>query len=432
VGVKRVLGRIARRAEVRIFCVAEPRFRDQARLLRLAEGIHLTMTPRAANILVIVGQLDSGLVTPTLVAHDALAPPRATVWWRLGADDALVPTSFPHALVVDDPDPLSVLRRVHEELVKGQRESEAALLPDVEPAQWKGIGPYGQGGKAMTGGVPYGRPMPERADDRDGLKLDYLPVRVGPLFTPFPVGLSLDVKLQGDVIQEATVENFIDPRSDSRSLFHDALKSPVAVRDLELARARSHLHWLSDAVTVAGSPSLSERILRLERRVAAGDGDEIRALERVLGRRGFFGWSTRGVGIVESDSLEGISGPVARASGASVDSRSENETYRRLGFEPVAQDSGDVAARWMQRIQEAAQALDLAERAGEARTGGSGITESPRGTLTERGGPSSAIARLVPSLLAGMEWGDAVATVVSLDLDMSEVAASIDHLSAAS
>jgi hypothetical protein len=431
VGVKRVLGRIARRAEARIFCVAGSRFRDQARLLRLAEGIHLTATPRAADVLVIVGKLDSGLVTPTLVAHDALARPRATVWWRLGADDALVPTSFPHALVVDDPDPISVLRGVHEELVAGQRESEATLLPDVEPAQWRGIGPYGQGGKAMTGGVPYGRPMPERADDRDGLKLDYLPVRVGPLFTPFPVGLALDVKLQGDVIQQATVESFV-PGTDGSSLFDDALKTPVPVRDLEVARARSHLHWLSDAVTVAGSPSLSERILRLARRVAAGDGDEIRALERTLRRRGFLGWSTRGVGVVESDSLEGISGPVARASGASVDSRSEDQTYRQLGFEPVAHDAGDVAARWMQRIEEAAQALDLAERAGEARTGGSGISESPRGTLTERGGPSPAIARLIPSMLAGMEWGDAVATVVSLDLDMSEVPTSIAHLRAAS
>jgi hypothetical protein len=431
VGVNRLLRRFACHAEARIFCVAGSRFRDQARLLRLAESIHLTTTPRAANVLVIVGRLDSGLITPTLVAHDALAPPRATVWWRLGADDALVPPSFPHALVVDDPDPISVLRKVHEELVTGQRESEATLLPDVEPAQWRGIGPYGQGGKAMTGGVPYGRPMPERADDRDGLKLDYLPVRIGPLFTPFPVGLALDVKLQGDVIQQATVENFV-PGTDSSSLFHDALKTPVAVRDLEVARARSHLHWLSEAVRVAGSPSLSERILRLARRVVLGDRDEIRALELTLRRRGFFGWSTRGVGVVESDSLEGISGPVARASGASVDSRSENQTYRQLGFQPVARDAGDVAARWMQRIEEAAQALDLAGRAEEARTGGSGIIESPRGTLTARGGPSPAIARLVPSLLAGMEWGDAVATVVSLDLDMSEVPASIDHLSAAS
>jgi hypothetical protein len=432
VGVKSLLSRFARQADARIFCVAGSRFRDEARLLQLSEGIHVATTPRDANILLIVGKLDSGFVTPTIVAHDALAHPRATVWWRLGADDALVSATFPDAFVVDGSDPVASLRRIHEELLTGQRASEGTLLPDIEPAQWRGVGPYGQGGKAMTGGVPYGRPMPERADDRDGLKLDYLPVRLGPLFTPFPTGLALDVRLQGDVIQDATVENFADPSMHTESIFRNSLRAPVYVRQLELARARSHLHWLSDAVTVAGSRSLSERILRLARRVTVGDGDEIRALGRALRRRGFFGWSTRGIGVVGSNLLEAITGPVARASGANVDSRSEDPIYQQLGFQAVTQDAGDVAARWRQRIEEAAQALDLAERADEERTGGSGITESPRGAVTERGGPSAAIARLVPSLVAGMEWGDAVATVVSLDLDMSEVHAPVDHLSAAS
>lgn len=429
-GVNRLLGHIARRAEARIFCVPGSRFQDHARLLRLADGIHLAATPRAANILVIVGELDAGLVPPALVAHDALASPRVTVWWRLGAEDALVTMNFPGANVVDDPDPIAALRNVHEELVAGEREGEASLLPDVEPAQWRGIGPYGQGGKAMTGGVPYGRPMPERADDRDGLKLDYLPVRVGPLFAPFPVGLSLDVTLHGDVIQEAVVESLVDPQPNGGSIFHDALKEPVAVRDLEVARARSHLQWLSDAVAVAGSPSLSKRILRLARRVGPGDRDEVRALERALRRRGFTGWSTRGVGVLERSSVEGIGGPVARASGASTDARTDDPAYRDLGFQPVIQDGGDAAARWVQRIEEAAQALDLAGRAAEARTGGSGAVESPRGPLTDAGGPSRAIAGLVPALVTGMEWGDAVATLVSLDLDMSDVQTPSDHASA--
>ncbi|MFN2490825.1 MAG: hypothetical protein ABR529_14050 [Actinomycetota bacterium] len=378
------------------------------------------MTPRAANVLLIAGELDAGLIAPALVAHDALACPRATVWWRLGAEATLVPMTFPDALVVDDPSPISALRRVHEQLVAGRHEGEVALLPDVEPAQWRGIGPYGQGGKAMTGGVPYGRPMPERADDRDGLKLDYLPVRIGPLFAPFPVGLALDVELHGDVIQEATLENFADASTQGGSIFHRALQAPVLVRDLELARARSHLQWLSDAVAVAGATSLSERILRLAQRVAPGGGDAISALERTLRRRGFLGWSTSGVGVLKRDDLEGVGGPVARASGSPIDARTGDEAYEHLGFEAVVQDAGDAAARWIQRVREAAQALDLAEQAGGARAGRSGAVESPRGMLTDRGGPSLRIARLVPSLVAGAEWGDAVATVMSLDLDMSE------------
>jgi hypothetical protein len=432
VGLSKLVRQLARRADARVFCVAGSRFRDHARPLRLSEGVHLTTTPRAANVLLVVGELDAGLVAPVMVAHDALAPPRATVWWRLGAEAPLVAANFPNALVIEETDPAQALIRVHQELVAGSREGEAPLLPDVEPAQWRGIGPYGQGGKAMTGGVPYGRPMPERADDRDGLKLDYLPVRIGPLFAPFPTGLALDVQLQGDVIQQATLENFASPLAHGNSIFHRALRTSVLMRDLELARARSHLYWLSDAVAVAGPSSLSEKTLRLAQRVSPGDGDAIRALERSLRRLGFFGWSTRGVGVVKAAALEGITGPVARASGSPIDARREESAYQRLGFEPLMQDGGDTAARWIQRVREAAQALDLAERAGDERTGGLAPVESPRGSLIDGGGPSRAIASLVPGLVAGMEWGDAVTTVVSLDLDMSDAQLLGDVASAAS
>jgi hypothetical protein len=122
---------------------------------------------------------------------------------------------------------------------------------------------------------------------------------------------------------------------------------------------------------------------------------------------------------------------VARASGVVIDARCEDSAYQRLGFEPVIQDEGDCAARWIQRLQEAAQAVELAARAGDGRVGGSGIIESPRGPLTSRGGPSLAIASLVPSLVAGMESGEAIATIVSLDLDMSEANRLHDHASAA-
>jgi hypothetical protein len=431
VGMTGLLRRIARRADARVFCVASPRFADDARLLRLSQGIRLAATPRAANLLLIVGELDAGLVAPVLVAHDALSPPRATVWWRLGTQAPLVSANFPSAVIVDESDPVPPLRRVHEELVLGEREGEPPLLPDVEPAPWRGIGPYGQGGKAMTAGVPYGRPMPERADDRDGLKLDYLPVRVGPLFAPFPVGLALDVKLQGDVIQEATLENFADAWALERSIFHRALRAPIPIRDLEVARARNHLEWLSDAVAVAGAASLSERILRLARLVAPEDSDDIRALERSLRRRGFLGWNTRGVGVIEPDLLHGITGPVARASGLLIDSRSDDDGYRRLAFEPVVHDRGDAAARWIQRLRETAQALELAARAGEGRAGGAGVIESPRGALSNNASPTRAIARVVPGVIAGLEWGDAVTTIVSLDLDMAEAHA-FSHTSAAS
>lgn len=58
------------------------------------------------------------------------------------------------------------------------------------------------GGMDMPGGIP----MADRADDRDGLKLDQLHVPLGPALPLWPTGLIVHTRLQGDVIQHATVE----------------------------------------------------------------------------------------------------------------------------------------------------------------------------------------------------------------------------------
>lgn len=425
-GVTSILRRLAFRSAPRVFCISGSRSRDEARLVHLAESIHFTIGPRAANILLIVGNLDEGLIAPAIVAHDALASPRATLWWSAAANSRSLPVDFPDAVVVDS-DPEATLRSIHEDLVSGKRKGEGTLLPDVEPAEWRGVGPYGQGGKAMTGGAPYGRPLPERAEDRDGLKLDHLPLRVGPFFPAFPVGFALDVKLQGDVVQAVAVETFADAGIDGGSIFHRALREPVPIADLELARARNHLQWLSDAVAVAGTRSFSEKILRLAARLEPGDIEEVRRLEGALRRRGFLGWATRGIGVLHPSDIHEVGGPVARATGSAADARIEETSYRRLGFEPTTQQDGDAAARWVQRLREVAQSLFLADKAGDARVGGTGLVESPRGPLTESRAPSASLAALVAPLVRGMEWGDAVTTIVSLDLDMSEVRAGTLH-----
>lgn len=51
--------------------------------------------------------------------------------------------------------------------------------------------------------MPAGLMMADRAEDRDGLKLDVLPVALGPVLPGWPTGLIIDVMLQGDVIQQA-------------------------------------------------------------------------------------------------------------------------------------------------------------------------------------------------------------------------------------
>ncbi len=318
--------------------------------------------------------------------------------------------------------------------------SSPDALPDVDPAPWRGVGPYGQGGTGMTGGVPYGRPLAGRADDRDGLKLDQLLVRVGPFLPPFPPGLLLDVRLQGDVIQEATVPAPDADEAESSgdeghstapalrahparladaadSPFTTALTRPVPIAELELARARHHLAWLAEALRVSGLEAYGLRTLKLASGLDVESAEAIEALDRWLRRNWSLRWGTRRVGVVTREQAAGLpGGPVARASGDDRDARSQDPAYRRLGFEPIVRSEGDALARWRLRVAEARQSLRLAKRSGTSTATPSSVVEGPRGPLGDDAPPSAGLVALLPALLAGMEWGDAVTTVVSLDI----------------
>lgn len=406
-----MLARFAAGAPVPVFAVVGAGARGAVDDLRAHDELVLVDTPGAANVLLIAGTVPDALAASVDLIHDGLSHPRVTVTWRAGEDEPSVAV----AAVV----------RAHRELLAGERETEPPRLPDVDPAPWRGIGPYGQGGTGMTGGVPYGRPMAEVAPDRDGLRLDQLPVRIGPFFAPFPPGLVLEVKLQGDVMQEVTVGDnpFASTSGPPPSLrpFLEALAQPVPIATMELARARSHLRWAAAALRAHELPALTRRVLKLAQRIQPGDGREVEHLMTTLRRCRVVGWATAGVGALEAGDVAGLGlGPVARACGLLEDARAENPAYRSLGFEPVVHAGGDARARWRQRLAEAAQALDLAARAGGRHTEPTGLVESPRGQLDVESAPTARALSLVPALLAGLEWGDAITAIVSLDLDMHE------------
>ncbi len=454
--VARWTSRVAARASARVFAIEGVGAPGAVDDLRLRDDVTLVDSPRSANILLVAGTLPAALYEPAWRVHDQMSCPRSVITWLPASGASHSTGPFPDAVLVRAEDDLAaVLRRVHAELLcesagaGTDRRGGVPLLPDVDPAPWRGVGPYGQGGTGMTGGVPYGRPMTSRAPDRDGLELDQLSVRVGPFFPPFPSGMVLEVKLQGDIIQEVAASmSAVDasPEELTASLeccpFRAALSREVLMTELERARAVHHLRWLAHALRALGLGALGRRALllatTLERdpAAAAGIAIELGTLTRLLDRARSFSWSTAGVGVLAAERIvcRGL-GSVARASGVVEDARLDDGAYRALGFEPIVQRGegvGDARARWRQRLAEVQQSLALMQRAGASRTGGTGVVEGPRGMLSVRSSGVAAGRReqaevaeldsegellsLLPELLRGAEWGDAVTTVVSLDL----------------
>lgn len=431
------LAGFASTAPVPVFAVTGLGTRIAVQDLRLSREIELVDTPRAATILLIAGSIDSAHAEALARVHDQMPHPRATVLW--GGSAAPAPFGPEVVRVPWGADPTPALRETFRSLLRGGRASEPPLLPDVDPVEWRGVGPYGQGGSGMTGGTPYGRPMAELAPDRDGLRLDALPLAIGPFYPRLPAGLVVEMRLAGDVLIEVAVP--AGPglpaggdarRSTPASPFERALTEPVRIAELELARARSHLRWLSDALINQGLVALGTRALRLAHDLRPGDAPRIRAFARQLGRTGLFRWSLpRGHG-VDAERIAGAGlGPLSRAAGLPEDVRAEDPAYGALGFRPIVVAGSDVPAWWRVRLAEAADALDLAARAGEADTALLGRVESPRGRLEPGDGPTARALHLVPELLTGLEWGDAMTTLTSLDLDLDEsIAAAAPTLAA--
>jgi len=430
--LRRLLSGPASRAPVPVFAARGLGAGHALDSIRLRPELQLVDSPRLANALLVVGRITDGLAEPLAQVHDQVPRPRATVWWTSGEPPA---TRDGFGVVMTEEDEaVEELVLGRGRLLRGEGPGEPPLLPDREPAEWRGVGPYGQGGTGMTGGVPYGRPIPGRLDDlRDGLALDVIVQRVGPFLAPFPAGLVLDATIQGDIVQAVDLLSPAAPSDPElaapfgggplpdpdREPFSRTSSEPVPVRTLEMARARHHLRWIAGCLRLYGMEALGLRVLRLARNLTDSDGNALRELARRLDRPWVLGRVTAGVGRVDPETAAAFGGCVARASGVDTDPRARIPAYRDLGFSPVTGSGGDVRSRWRQRLREAEQSLDLASRAGDREAGPDEGLEPPWTAAAGRAGEPDAAA-LLPEVLVGLEWGDAVATLASLDLDLED------------
>lgn len=302
----------------------------------------------------------------------------------------------------------------------------------------------------------------------DGLVMESIPLRYGPLAIPFPGGLTVDATLDGDAVSAASVIGLastspphgvapscpdpLSPAAWTAALAGaDGRSEPCHPFAVELERAISHLAWLRALSRLLGWTRLTNHasiplaeLTALDVDAISGEGLDIEADARLdaalagttrlidlLGGSRTLRWRLAGRGVVTPGRAEelGLDGPSARASGLMRDGRCGDQLYLSLGYEPLLGDDGDAFARTLLRAQEVSQSLELARAAlasgKTAERPGNGSIEGPRGALrAERGrvgwslsAPGSAAARtLAAEAMIGEPWQDALAVLASFDL----------------
>lgn len=276
----------------------------------------------------------------------------------------------------------------------------------------------------------------------DGLVMEDVTLRVGPLSPSLPGGLIAELTLDGDIVSAAELRATLsvslsdaaagrvpDPLTPAgwQAAFAGAAQGirTGGLAAVESERVRSHAAWLRSLGRVVGSIELREvgdALLGGPPASAQTPALTDRAL-RALGGRWLRG-RLQGLAVV-SDS-RGLRGPNVRATGVAQDARAADPGYVRLGFAPVIEDGGDALARTLVRVREIAQSADLVRRdtPGDGRAA-AGPVEGPRGPLrairTEAGfavaapGARQALAAAGSSVV-GLELASAIASLVSFDL----------------
>ncbi|GAA4573927.1 hypothetical protein GCM10023176_39910 [Micromonospora coerulea] len=157
-------------------------------------------------------------------------------------------------------------------------------------------GAMGHGGMDMA---PAGIPLAQGGEDRDGLEMDVLHLRMGPVLPHWPAGLVLRSSLQGDLIVDAEV-TLVDARlpCDQGDVSYPDVHHRAARRCDNAAGLLALAGW-DDAASRARR--LRDRLLtdRDARKAAEG----LARLHRRIKRAWLLRWSLRGVGLLAEADL---------------------------------------------------------------------------------------------------------------------------------
>ncbi|MBY0291274.1 MAG: hypothetical protein K2X52_29660 [Mycobacteriaceae bacterium] len=143
--------------------------------------------------------------------------------------------------------------------------------------------------------APAGIALAQGADDRDGLEMDVLDVRLGPVLPRWPAGLVLGCRLHGDVIGEAEASR-VDSGHVQRS-------------NSEGSRRAWQCDHILDVLALAGWPRAAGQARRARDALLteAAEAEEVTALlfklHDTVRRSWVLRWSLRDLGVLSIEQL---------------------------------------------------------------------------------------------------------------------------------
>lgn len=184
--------------------------------------------------------------------------------------------------------------------------------------------PMGENDGMQMGG-PGGYPLATGADDRDGLEMDVLHRRLGPILPFWPAGLVVEVTLAGDTITAAS------------AFLIDATNVRDANEDQHVAAAGA-LDRAAQLLALAGWDSAAARILRVRDLALNGQTEQaqylLKAVHGWITRSALLRWSLRGLEVRPGVTVRAVLlGRIVNAHDALAGQRSQSE--RRISVDEL-------------------------------------------------------------------------------------------------
>lgn len=343
------------------------------------------LSPAEANLLVVAGPDSAAIQSSVDQVWSTMPAPRARADVRTAGDAQAV---LDEATVA--------LRDAHHQ--RGQTTPTEGAPP---PAEHHNSGHDEHSGHDMHGHhghdmgemeMPGGVPMADRAEDRDGLKLDQLTVPLGPALPDWPVGLVVHTRMQGDIVQRADVELLGVGGAAGESWWDRPCRRSesgerVAIGAAARLLAARRLDSCATMLAITGWPDASVTARRLRDDTLSGRSpDQVRAP--------LLAWATR---VRRSRTLRWLLAGVGQTP-------DEPSTPNRL-----AGDALTRLHRW----------VDSAVRASEHLDDGGALSADPQDWLQfDHASDTRWTIDALPHLLMGSEFAVARLIVASLDPDV--------------